>query len=200
MTYTSYKDHQAKNVAEHSEGYYQRSGNNYKTEAAGVKTVQNSKVRMIIDSANKVISLTEPTNLSPNLPSAQDLTTLLQNVKALKKKKDKTHCTYRVEFNKNTQYEAYEFTVGEKGLLEKAVYYYSERSYKDYGESGDEDPIELKVKPRMDVLFENYAFPIKTKESDFSETGISFREQNKVILSDPYKTYSIRDYRAQAKN
>lgn len=199
LKYTSYKSHTSNEIVESSNGYYKRFGSKYKTEAVGMKTIQNEKVKIIVDTTDKIIALTNPGTLSPNIQNTEDLVKLLENVKALMKKSFNKSTLYRIDFRKNELYEAYEFVVNEKGFLEKLIYYYSEQIEKDYGNGGDELPMEFKVKPRLEVVFFNYIIPAKITETEFTDKSIVLADNRKVTLLEKYKTFQIKDYRFKGK-
>lgn len=197
LKYTSYKDHVSGEVIESSEGSYKRSGLKYKTEAVGIKTIQNEKVKIVVDTADKMIALTNPSNLSPTMQSTDELKKLLENVRALKKKSIGKSIVYRIDFTKNELYEAYEFVVSEKGLVDRLVYYYSEQTEKDYGDGENEKAIEFKMKPRLEIAFTNYVIQGKITETEFTDKSIVLADNRKVILLDKYKAFQVKDYRLQ---
>ncbi len=195
MKYTSYKGHSSSDIIENSNGYYKRSGKKYATEVVGIKTIQNEKARIIIDTNDQVIAISNPSSLSPNIQSSEDLIKLLENVKSLKKKNLGKLTTYRIEFKKNELYEAYEFSVNDKSLLEKLTYYYAEQTEKDYGDDFSKKPSETKMKPRLEIIFSNYQVPAIVKDSDFNDKSIVIASNNKVELLEKYKVYQLKDYR-----
>lgn len=199
LKYTSYKDYFSKEIIESSEGYYKRLGNKYKTEAVGIKTIQNEKVRIIIDTTDKLITVLNPGKLNPALTDAKDLEVMLDNVKALKKRKIGKNICFRIDFIKNELYEAYEFTINDKGLLESLIYYYSEQIEEDDGDGQYLSPLKTKVKPRLEVLFSNYQAPVTISESEFQEKSIVLNDKQKINLLDKYKTFQLKDYRYQTK-
>jgi len=106
---------------------------------------------------------------------------------------------YRVDLKKNELYDAFEFTVNEKGLLETLVYFHSERVEKDYGDGEDQQPIDVKVKPRLEIIFSDYQVSVKANESEFTEKSIAFHDNRMVSLPDKYKSYKVKDYRTDEK-
>lgn len=199
IKYTSYKTHTSNEIIESSIGYYKRSEKKYITDAVGIRTIQNEKIRMVIDTTDKVIAVSNPSSLTPGIQNADELNKLFDNVKTLRKKTILKSVTYRIDFKKNELYEAYEFTVGEKGYLEKLVYCYSEQIEKDYGDGENEKQKETKIKPRMEITFYNYLVPAKVNESEFTDRSIVLAANNKVSLINKYKTYTLKDYRLQGK-
>jgi hypothetical protein len=199
LRYASYKGHQSNEVLESSEGYYKRSGTKYKTECVGIKTIQNEKVKIIVDTADKMIALTNPGTLSLNMVEAADLIRLLDNVKALRKRAVRNSVQYRIEFRKNELYEAYEFTVNKDNMLDKLVYYYAEQTEKDYGDGDVEAAREWKIKPRLEIDFSNYLVPSRTAANEFTDNSIILTEGKKVSLAGKYRSFVVKDYRFEKK-
>lgn len=197
IKYSSYKNHNGSELTEITSGYYKRSGKNYVSDAVGIKTIQNDRLRMIIDTSEKTIAISDPGTLSPSIQSSEELNKLLENVKSLRKRVVNKNLTYRIDFRKNEIYEAYEFSVSEKGRLEKLVYYYSEQTEKDYDDNNR--PVETKIKPRLDILFFNYLVSSKTNESEFNDNSIVLAANSRVSLINKYKNYTLKDYRVQGK-
>lgn len=200
LKYASYKDYVTKEIIESSEGYYKRVTSNYSMEALGIKTVQNSKMKVTIDTANKTVTLMSPASLSLTIADAEQLETMLTNTKALRKiKTSKTSVSYRLDFNKNSLYEAYEFSVNDKGILERLTFYYSEQdnTANEYGQESPEKKGE-KMKPRLEILFFGYEVPANYSKSEFEDSWVVVSEKGKVHLTGAYKNYRLLDYRLQS--
>lgn len=199
LKYASYKDYVSKEPIESSEGYYKRAAGKYITEAMGIKTMQNSAMKVEIDTADKIITVTDPGNLSPAMASAEEMEALLDNIKALKKIKHLKSISYRIDFNKNDQYEAYEFTVSDKGMIERVSYYYTEQTERKDNGITNKKITEIKMKPRLEISFSGYQVPAKYIESEFSEESIFIKDRTKLKLTSMYKDFRILDYRLQTR-
>jgi hypothetical protein len=199
IKYAAYDGHQSNKLNESSEGYYKRVAGSYISEAAGIKTLQNTNLKLVIDTADKIVTLMNPASLSPNMASTQELEELLNNVKALKKTKLAKTTKYRVEFNNNELYQAYEFTTNEKGLIIGLTYYYSEQAEHNDEENNFEKNRAVKIKPRLEITFSNFQIPANYAESEFDEGGIVTKEKQKISLKPAYSTFRLIDYRLQAK-
>jgi len=199
LKYTSYKDHVSKEQIESSEGYYKRVSNNYVTEAVGLKTVQNDNLKTVIDTADRIITVMTPGNLKPNIAGAEELEALLANARSLKKAKLAKGIKYHIDFSKNDQYDAYEFTISDQNFIEGLTYYYSEQVEKVYSETSPAKSTEIKMKPRLEINFFNYQVPAKYNEAEFSDQSIIARDKGKVSLTGAYKDYRLMDYRLQTK-
>jgi|GEM_PF-4208516 len=202
INYTSYKDHVTKDYLESSDAYYKKVANNYCMEALGVKTVQNSKMKIIVDTANSTVTVMSPSSVSLTIADAEQLEAMLSSTKALKKiRTSKTTVCYHIDFNKNRLYEAYEFSVNDKGVLERLTFYYSEQE--DTNEqaegAGNNEPAKgANMKPRLEILFSGYQVPANYSKSDFEDSRVVVNEQGKIQLMGPYKHYRLLDYRLQS--
>lgn len=199
LKYVSYKNHISNEIKETSEGNYMRSANNYKTEALGILTEQNNEAKVVVDTLDKLIIISNPEALKFNLANTTDLLSLLNNTKSLKKKVAENNSTYRIDFKPNVLYDAYEFTVNTKGILESLVFYYSEKTEQDYGNMANEEPIKIKIKPRLAISFYDYETNVKLNEKDFKVNDIVFNDAKKITLLNKYKHYQLKDYRYSKK-
>ena len=197
LKYTSFKDAISNIPLESSEGYYKRVANNCITEAMGIKTIQNQSFRITVDTSDKLITIMDPGNLSPAITSLAEMETLLGNTKSLKKARHGKKILFRIEFYKNEQFEAYEFLVNEKGILESLTYYYSEQTEKVYSEKYSGKPAEIKSKPRLEIRFFGHEIPARSVESEFTERTIIRNDKGKLSLVAAYRNYRILDYRLQ---
>jgi len=198
LKYTSYKDYVTKEYLESAEAYYKRVTNNYRTDALGIKTLQNSKIKIVVDTANNTVTVMSPSSVSLTISSAEELETMLNNTKALKKiKASKTTVCYRVDFNKNSLYEAYEFSVNDKGILERITFYYSEQNNNEneYAQQSNEKSKGSKMKPRLEILFFGYQVPALFSKSDFEDPQVLINAKGKISLTGSYKNYRLLDYR-----
>jgi hypothetical protein len=195
LKYTSYKNHSSDEVREVSEGYCKRLNNKHRTAALGTLLIQNENYKTTIDTVDKLIVISNAEKSIPVIADVKDMMALLKNTKALKKKTGTGNVSYRIEFNKNSLYEMYEFTVNNKGYLEKLVFYYSEQTEEQYPNTGSPRPVEIKTKPRLEIAFSAYEVPAKITEADFVEKNIVMTDPKKIILLNNYKSYRVKDYR-----
>jgi hypothetical protein len=195
LKYISYKNHTSNEVREISEGYCKRFNNKHRTEALGTLMIQNEHYKAMIDTVDKLIVISNTEKSAPVMADVKEMMALLKNTKALKKKMGTNNVSYRIEFNKNSAYEMYEFTVNNKGYLEKLVYYYSEQTEEHYPDEESVKPVKIRTKPRLEIAFSAYEVPAKITEADFSEKNIVMADPKKIVLLNNYKSYQVKDYR-----
>src|SRR5690606_34756188 len=107
----------------------------------------------------------------------------------------KTSICYRIEFNDNKLYEAYEFSVNNTGLLERLTFFYSTQDDEVNGQENDGKSVTTIIKPRLEIIFYDYQAPVKYSPSDFEDPQISVREDGRIDLEGDYKDYRLLDYR-----
>lgn len=200
LKYTSFKNHHSNEQIESSEGYYKRVSNNYVTEAMGIKTLQNGHLKLIIDTIDRRITMMNPGKLNPGIDNTTELETLLAGAKTLKKATQAKNTRYRIDFNKNEQYEAYEFVINDKGVMTGLTYYYSEQIEKEDGDGRYKTPIDVKIKPRLEITFFDYQVPANYADAEFSGRDVLTNGKGKPNLTASYKDYRLLDYRSQTKN
>lgn len=199
LSYSSYRDYFTVKKEDASVGLYKRSQDNFYCEALGITTLQNGHIKITVDSAERIIALTDPGTLgNAVLMEPETLVAYLANVKMIRKKEIGRTTLYRIDFRKNELFEAYEFQVKENGLLERLVYYYSERTEEEYPEEGGKPVTETKIKPRMEIEFSNYKSPVRFSNSAFSEKPFIDLSGGKTRSSATLKDYKIIDYRLKA--
>ncbi|MES2680892.1 MAG: hypothetical protein V4635_13455 [Bacteroidota bacterium] len=199
LKYTSYSSAVAVKPIESAEGYYKRESGNYVTEIMGIKTLQNSAVRVILDTADKMITVMSPAVADPMAAVSGELESWLKNVSGLRKIKTATGIRYRIDFMENKLYEACEFAVSSNGRAEQLTYYYSEQVEKHAGDLPEQRNKEIRMKPRLEVRFTDYRIPADHTASVFSERSILTRDEGKLKPATAFRDYRILDYRKQEK-
>lgn len=199
LRYTSYSDAITTVKIESSEGYYRKAENNYITKVMGIKTIQNGKVKVVLDTVDKLVTIMDPGTLNPSIASSEQLETLLSNTKSQKKSRDGRGVRYRIEFKKNSQLDAYEFLINKSGVLESVVFFYAEQIEKIDSENKTEQ-LEKKIKPRLEINLFDFEVPLRYKDTDFSEKAILQKNQEKnFFLTEAYAGYRMLDYRTYSK-
>ena len=196
LKYTSYSDHITKIPVESSNAYYKRVTNSFRMEALGIKTIQNSKVKFVVDTANSSVTAMSPSTYSVSVANSEELNNMLSQFKALKKMKvSNSSVRYRIDFKENRLYESYEFSINSKGLLEDLKFYYSSQENKEDEQENVEKNMTTKLKPRLEIVFYDYQVPAQYSQSEFSDPQITVGENGKIDLKGDYREYRLLDYR-----
>ena len=196
IKYSSFTDHTTTKAYDQSVGFYERDKNNVHVSSMGITTIQNEKICLVVDSVNQIIVLKNKTELSTAPVDSKNLSELLDNVKSLKKQNIAEGGTlYQLEFKPNELYSSFEFKLNKNGLFSSITYYYSKERKEDEGDKNS-----IAGKPRMEIAFSGYESNVKFNyENEFSEKQFIKNISGKVILSDHYKKYELKDYRFKEK-
>lgn len=195
MRYLSFSDHKTKLATETASGFYTKSGNNYLCNIMGIKTVQNSIVKVSIDSIDKLIIITNPDKIELPMTNTNRVEELIDNSKKVSRKAEKGFIIYKIDFNPNDLYESFELKIKDNGVPLQMTFFYSALIDKDYEESiqGKESALS----PRLEIHFEDFKEFSKINELDFSEKLYVLIENKIVKKTEKYKSYTLKDYRIQ---
>lgn len=193
MHYASFKDHVTTQVYDSENGFYKRSGNSYISNSLGIVTIQNDRYRASVDTVNHWIILTNPSPVSGRPVDTEQLSALFSKAKELKKMITDVSVRYRLEFNTNPFYDAFEFELNPNGTLKKMTFFYSKEVKKQ--EDGDDV---AKTKPRTEIEFSGYKLN-SVKGNLFSLDKYMKLDGRKVQLAAHYKAYELKDYRFEGK-
>lgn len=196
VTYSSFVNYTINTPTDKSEGYYKRNGNNFNSHIMGTHTIQNDRMKILVDTANQIIVINNKSNISDMPVDTSSVSKMLENVKSIKKQKNESGLiVFKIEFKPNSMYSFYEFSINEKGLFKYVKYYYSQELIED-----EEDENSIKGKPRIEIFYSSYNSNVKLfTEADFSEK-LYFKEENKkIILNTNYKNFEVKDYRYAVK-
>lgn len=193
LNYMSFTNHLDINAHDTEKGYYKKSGKNFSCEIMGIKTVQNNRVKLLVDSSDKIITITNPQIINAAGMDVGEVEKLLDNAKKISKRISGKSTIYRIDFKQNTMYEAYEIKIGAYDIIEQLTYYYSERIDRDYSEKIE--GVEIKVKPKLEIHFKNFVPGVKISDYEFSENTYVSTGEKLIHSSRLYKNYTVRDYR-----
>ena len=192
VKYSSFSDHSTMTPYDNSEGYYVRSNNNFHSMVLGVQTIQNNKMRLVIDAASQIIIINNSSKTTQALFDAKGFAELADQLKAIKKQKNADgEIVYRMEFKPNGLYKTCEFKLNEIGLLTGLKYYYSKEMMED-----EEDASSMNGTPRVEIEYKNYQTGLSLDyEKEFSERTYFKEDGKKIILNSEYKKFEVKDYR-----
>ncbi|HEX8517252.1 MAG TPA: hypothetical protein VF868_13730 [Bacteroidia bacterium] len=204
VAYASYKDHSSLTPFERSSGVYMKDGKKVMTNIMGIKTVENENVRFSVDTTDRIIIITNRQDQDAAIISMEAFESMLDQVKALRMQKlPSGAATYFIEFKPDALYAMLEITLNEKGLLEKETFYYATEMKEETDEAdqyGNVSKSSTSSKPRLEISFSNYQTQLREEHTrEFSELRYFSQAGKKIILTERYKTYKIKDYRFDLK-
>lgn len=188
--YHFYKSHSSHQPLKIMHGYYKKKGENYKSMAMGILTVQENKLKIFVDSANKTITLTDADkgNSSDNFGV---------NINILKQYCDnliitdssKSNRTYRLNFKTpidNVSFIEVVIDLNAK-YLKKLIMFHSNKV--DLIGEGNVDI----DKPRTEVVFSKPSFQKNTDAVFSMSTYLSILNDN-IVLQKKYSDYSFYNH------
>lgn len=196
VTHSSYKSYTATAPEDKMAGYFIKDAkNNYHSYSLGIHTLQNSKIKIAVDSVNKSILINEPDKSYTKEVKLTEIETMLKSCTSVKKETVMELTEYRFEFGKTKQYSAYGIWVNKSWQLQKIVLYFNAEFPSDPND--DKSP---KTKPRAEIAFTNYKTNIKPVFKDhFDETKYIKISGDKYVTTEKFKGYTIYDLRVKTK-
>jgi hypothetical protein len=198
--YESFADYESPISKDASEGYYRRSGSDSHSFALGIHTIQNERMKIVIDSSRKIIMISNRDTSERSSPySYSDVIKMLENTKALSKQVTEKESTFRIEFNANSPYWRYEVVL-DKGHQIKKI-----KMFLNTEVSPNEDDLKaLKTKPRIELTLFNYKGEPAFTHSEFDESVYVSKKDDHFVATSRYEKYRLRDMRVnkgpQAQN
>jgi hypothetical protein len=192
ILYESFEDYVTLVPSDKSEGYYKQEGKNYHSFALGIHTIQNERMKLIIDSARKTMIISDKdtaTRMSPY--SSDEILKLLSGTKGMLKQGIKEGVQYRIDCGKNSSFERYEFTIGKDNMLCKLCYYLREAISHDVN-----NPKALKTMPRAEIKFYNpVSKPALDYRKEFDESKYVVKKDNGYATTESFRKFRVKDLR-----
>jgi len=190
VTHASYESYTDVKPHQRSKGYFKKEGNNYHSMLLGIHTLQNERCKLIVDSAKKVILVSDPDKSMQKDPVAINYASLLSIYSALKYAASGKDKYYRIETKQNNPIAAYEYIIDGSGFMKDIVFYYRAVK-KEPGASGSET-----LSPRLHIEFSAFAENIKFNyQQEFDENRYIMKKEKKYVLREPYQDYQLLDQR-----
>lgn len=196
ISHVTYKNYTTTTAEDKMTGYFIKDAkNNYHSYILGVRTIQNSKVKITVDSINKSIQINTPDRSFTKEVKLSEVENMLKICSVVKKQDVSSGKKFRMEFAKTKKYSAYEVWVNSSSQLEKLVMYFNAEFPSD-----PNDEKSAKTKPRAEVLFTNYKTGLKPVYKDyFDETKYVTAKGDTYVGATNYKDYKIYDLRVKTK-
>lgn len=192
VTHASYENYTTPVPVEKSTGYFKKQNENYHSFLLGIHTVQNSRYKFVIDTSEQVIMIQNPDQLTWINYTSEDYLQLLKNATAIRMTITGNYKFYRIELPADNPIAAYEFLVDEEGLAKEIIWYYNKEVKKD------QEAVQPAAKPRASISFSNYKKEVEFNyAATFSEDNFFKNVSNKLVTTDKYHTYKIRDQRVR---
>lgn len=189
--YMSFKGHNSMTPHDQSIGYLKRQGKLVCNETLGVKTIQDEKVKVIIDMSNKMIGVYHPEKMyySEVTPEMNKRSLTLGD--KFFKKEVTGGVRYKVIFKESSKIEMAEFAItDEKFLKEMTTYFASELEWED--EKGEVKKSKAKLRIEYDLVSKGQLKENIEKTSHYVQV-----RGDKAVLLNKYKGFELNDFRVK---
>lgn len=194
IVHRTYRNYSATKIEDESTGFFIKDAkNNYHSYSMGIRTIQNSKMKLTIDSLNKSILLNEPDSYLSKEVKISELKDLLKLCSAIKMNKEEGAKKYRFEFNKGGSYSAYEIWANSSSQIKKLILFFNTEVLTD-----PSDEKSAKTKPRAEISFSDYTTGITPDyKKYFDETPYIQLKNEKYSGVGKYKGFEVLDLRVK---
>jgi len=190
VAYKTYKDHTSSNAYQKQNGYIIKEGLNYRAEVMGRLIVQNKDLRVTVDTAAKLIKVSNPLEgVEPNL----DPTTYvkaMQGCRQLKHSISDGLTGYRFEMKAKRGLIVQELFF-DSDFMKKLVYYYvNVHSIRENNRIKEEI-----VYPRVSIEISNFKLLEKVDKTKFDTNDLVMIRKGKLVAAEKYRGFKILDGR-----
>jgi hypothetical protein len=191
VTHTSYENYTTTIPFEKRTGYFKKDKNNYHSNMLGFNTIQNENYKIVVDTSNNAILVSNPDKSIGNAYTLNDYERILNLCSEIKKSvglNNETH--FRLELKQGHNISYYEYIVDAEGFLKQMVWYYDKEVWKNVDDKNSE-----KGKPRLSVAFSGYTKNSTHAKNEFDASKFIIKKENKIVLTEKYKGFRLYDQR-----
>jgi len=190
VNYTSFREHNETSAYESIYGIVIRDGINLYSKVNGALTIQNKKLRIVIDSAKQFIKITDPLEgQDPNF-NMNDYVKVMGVCKSVKRKEQDKVIAYRFEPKATSGIVAQEIYMGEDFMNKSVIYYANEHNVRENNKI-----ISQTVYPRLEINISNFKKLDKINIDTFNTDNIIILNKKQIELKEKYKTFKFFDGR-----
>jgi len=190
VTYKSYEGHDLTIPHQTMEGFLIKSGINSFNYLGETYTIQNKKLRVIIDSVKKVIKVTDPMEDVEGKANINDYIKSMEFCKEIKKSLDNSIVAYRLENKAKRGIVAHEIYLEGLFVKESTLFYANDISKRVNNETKRET-----VYPKLQILFSDFKSLKKVDIEIFNTDKFVIIKNGQIVLNDNYKKFKLIDGR-----
>lgn len=189
VTHSSYRDYTAQTPADISKGYFKKDKENYHSFLLGIHTVQNKRYKVVVDTINEVIMISDPDKAMQSVFTQVDYEASLGLCAAVKEGAVENGKAYRVEFKESFPFTAYEVRMDNGGMMREMTLFYNREL-----PLNPDDKNSKKVKPRVSISLSahNKSASFSYAE-EFDESKYFIKKDNRYYPTDRYRKCKIMD-------
>jgi hypothetical protein len=190
ITYSSFKEHLEKIPYETLHGYVVKDGKNNFSNINGVVTMQNNRIRIVVDSARRSIKISNPLEGPEPVLSVEEYIKSIGVCKEVKRKEENKLIGYRFEPKALKGIVAQEIYLDENFLNKTVIFYVNEHTTRQNNEL-----IKQTVFPRLEISITDFKKLTKADSKLFNEKDFMEIDGEKVTLNSKYKNFKFFDGR-----
>lgn len=188
--YHFYSSHSSLQPLKIMHGYYKKKGENYKSMAMGILTIQENKIKIFVDSANRTITLTDADKEISSVNFGVNINILKQYCNNLTiTDSSKSNRTYRLSFKTpidNISFIDVVLDLNKKDLKKLILFHSNKVDLIGIGNVNVD-------KPRTEVVFGNPTFQ-KNTDAVFSISPYLSIQSDNIALQKKYSDYSFYNH------
>jgi len=188
VTYKSVEVGSSEVVRDQSSGFLKYKNKSFHSLAFGIRSIQNPKERVVVDSINKIIAVTNPiSDTAQNFtPELSDL--FLKKAESIERKTENGLTQYRVIFGHEFSISSYLLKVDESQLMKQIDLHYSETFKNEQG---------VDVSLLLRISFNNWKLNLAFPEDEFTINRYVELKDGKYKSTALYANYELSDQRVK---
>ncbi len=190
VSYKTFKGHYTNEVYQQNSGYIIRDGDCNYTQVLEKTTIQNKQLRVVIDSAQKTLTITNPLKGVEANFNGTDYIKILGMCKSVKKKTEGEMTGYRFEMKNSRGTVAQEFFFDSNFIRRLTYYYANEHSLRENNTFKEEI-----VYPKATIEFSNFKRLAEIRKEQFGTDHIVKLKKGKLTPAALFKDFKIIDGR-----
>ncbi len=189
IEHLSYKSANSSVASEQFKGYFLKHKNSYHSNTLGITTIQDSKLKITIDSTNKAILVSNPDESISTWKNLNDENLFSAISYAQHKNNANGTTSYKLYYKPNNQFKYFEIIVGESSWVQEFIIFYQSQEF--YNPQSDKMEF---LNPKIKVKYFNLSFS-NINQNMFSLEKYLAKNDKSYKLTKPYMHYELIDTR-----
>jgi len=186
----TFAGHTSNEVQDNSISIVKKYKKNWYTSLMDLHTVQNEKIKLSIDSLEKIILISQADQASMIIPMDSLSMSMLESCRQIRMKKIESESVYKLDFHPNQIYDAIEVTISKDQKFKNMKLFLSLAQ-----PLNPDDEKSPKAKPRLEMTFIEYKTNIPFNKKEFDVLSYIQLKDNSISLSPQYKNFVLKDTR-----
>jgi len=196
FTYFLYHDHATKLPVDQEKGYFKRFGNMYLSYNMGIYSIQNAKLKIVIDSVSKMVIIKNPDKYLEQAPGNEIISKILKASATVRFKKIDNVRYYFIDTDEKQNMASYIISIKpDDTIYELCIYYFNDPNKYTAEYGGKITPESEKIKPAMKIVFNKFIKNSGLTSADFSERRILSFDGKNYRLASKSSEFILRDLR-----